>query len=180
MKNMLRGFAVAVVAAGWMFGSWLFMNSIAMGAEEKGPSEKAAVTYSGHHGPGYGDMHCMPFDRHHWGKRLRLTDAQQKQIHAIVEEERAVSAPLVQKMRDGRQRLRDLGKDGKFDEEQVRAAAREQADVMVEMIVARERMHARIYEVLTPEQRAKMDAMHEQKQMKKMHHKGERKRHHAD
>ncbi|MCE5335707.1 MAG: Spy/CpxP family protein refolding chaperone [Desulfobacteraceae bacterium] len=172
MKKVFLGIVGVLFTAGWFFGSWLFMNSIAMGAQESG-SQMAAGAPSGPRGEHHGDMRHMPMmDEEYLAKKLNLTEAQRKQVRTIFEEERALSEPLFQKMKEGHQQLRELGREGKFDEEKVRAAARAQSDNMVEMIVARERLHSRINAVLTPEQRARMESMHEKRmeQKGKMHH----------
>jgi Spy/CpxP family protein refolding chaperone len=91
---------------------------------------------------------------------LDLTDAQRAQVKAILETERASVAPLLTDAARNRQALRESTAGGKFDETQVRSLAASQAKSMTEMIVARERARARIYnEVLSPEQRAKADQM---------------------
>jgi len=91
---------------------------------------------------------------------LDLTDAQRAQVKAIVESERSSVAPLLNEAARNRQALRESTATGKFDETEVRNLASRQAKSMTEMIVARERVKARIYnEVLTPEQRAKADQL---------------------
>jgi Spy/CpxP family protein refolding chaperone len=91
---------------------------------------------------------------------LDLSDAQRAQVKAILESERASVAPLLNDAARNRQELRESTAGGKFDETQVRTLASRQAESMTEMIVARERVKARIYnEVLTPEQRAKADQL---------------------
>ena len=73
-------------------------------------------------------------------------------------EERAKMKPLVQKLKAGRDQLRALSK-GQFDEAKVRAIAKGQADIRTELIVEKQRMKSRLYAVLTPEQRAKVEQM---------------------
>ncbi len=48
---------------------------------------------------------------------------------------------------------------GQFDETKVRAIAKGQADTIADMIVAKERMKSRLFAVLTPEQRTKVEQM---------------------
>ena len=94
MKKLFTIFAVTLVAAVWMTGSWLFFNSIAAGAQgsataavadadKAAPKDEAA---KGHCGEWKG--HHRHFGRHHghfalwkmFGRKLNLTDAQRNQI----------------------------------------------------------------------------------------------------
>ena len=69
-------------------------------------------------------------------------------------------APLMAQAAKNRQQLHEATANGKFDEAQVRTIAAQQAQTMSELIVAKERVKAKIYnEVLTPEQRSKADQM---------------------
>ncbi|MGO9373684.1 MAG: Spy/CpxP family protein refolding chaperone, partial [Syntrophobacteraceae bacterium] len=61
----------------------------------------------------------------------------------------------------GREQLNALIKSGPFDEAKVRSIAKGQADILANMIVARERIKSQIYAVLTPEQRAKAEKLRE-------------------
>jgi periplasmic protein CpxP/Spy len=148
----------------WMTGSWLFLNSIATGAqglvtpafaEKTGPKDEAAKEHCGEF-----KGHHRHFGRHHghfglW-KKLNLTDAQKNQIKTIMSEERLKMKPLYQQLKAGRDQLRALPK-GQFDEAKVRAIAKGQADIGTELIVEKQRMKSRMYAVLTPEQRAKAE-----------------------
>jgi Spy/CpxP family protein refolding chaperone len=96
----------------------------------------------------------------HLTRRLNLTDAQQSQVKAILEAERQTVAPLLADAARNRQQLNEATAQGKFEEAQVREIATRQAQTMTELMVAREKVKARIYnEVLTPEQRTKADQL---------------------
>ena len=156
MKRLLTGFTITLVAAVWMMGSCFFFNSLAVGAQDPGAAKGECGEHWKHrHG------HWKGHHRHHhlW-KKLNLTDAQKKEMFSIRLEERAKMKPLVQKLKAGRDQLRALPK-GQFDEAKVRAIAKGQADIITELIVEKQRMKSRIYAVLTPEQRAKVEQMRE-------------------
>ena len=167
MKRLLTGFSITLVAAVWMIGSWFFFNSIAAGAQgsatpavadisKTGPQDAdAAKCECGHH---WKHHHRGCYGHHHLWKKLNLTDAQKKEMFSIRLEERAKMKPLVQKLKAGRDELRALPK-GQFDEAKVRAIAKGQADTIADMIVAKEHMKSRIFAVLTPEQRTKVEQM---------------------
>ncbi len=94
MKRLLTGFAVTLVAAVWMMGSWFIFNSIPAGTQwsvtpavaevsENDPQDTGAVKEkSGEH-----------WKHHHWGrhghhhflwKKLNLTDAQKKDMFSLM------------------------------------------------------------------------------------------------
>ena|SRR5208337_61653 len=164
MKKLFTGVAVTLVAAVWMTGSWLFFNSIAAGAQGSGTAavadvnkpcpKDAAKAHCGHCKHGHW--------RHHLMKKLNLTEAQKTQIKAIVSEERPKMKALFKQLQDGREQLAPLVKSGTFDEAKVRSIAKGMADnTVVEMIVTKARMKSRIWAVLTSEQRAKAEKLHE-------------------
>jgi Spy/CpxP family protein refolding chaperone len=180
MKRLLIGFAVTLVAAVWMIGSWFFFNSIAVGAQGSATPAVADVSKTGPQDTGAAEGKCGEHWKHrHWGrhghhhlwKKLNLTDAQKKEMFAIRLEERAKMKPLVQKLKAGRDELRALPK-GQFDEAKVRTIAKGQADIRTELIVEKRRMISRFYAVLTPEQRTKVEQMLEKW---KSHHEKEQK-----
>ena len=86
-------------------------------------------------------------------KVLKLTEAQQEQIKAVLASEREQVQPLREKGHDLRQQLMQAGEAITFDEAAVRALATSQAQIEAEMIVARTRTHNRINALLTAEQR---------------------------
>lgn len=165
MKRLMTGFTITLVAAVWMIGSWFFFNSIAAGAQGSATPAVADVSKTGPQDTGAAECGCghhwkHRHGHHHLWKKLNLTDAQKKEMFSIRLEERAKMKPLVQKLKAGRDQLRALPK-GQFDEAKIRAIAKGQADIITELIVEKQRMKSRIYAVLTPEQRAKVEQMRE-------------------
>jgi Spy/CpxP family protein refolding chaperone len=170
MKRLLTGFTVTLVAAVWMIGSWFFFNSIAAGTQGSVTPAVADVSKAGPQDTGAAEGKCGEHWKHrhgHWKhhhghhhlwKKLNLTDAQKKEMFSMRLEERAKMKPLVQQLKAGRDQLRALPK-GQFDEAKVRAIAKGQADIITELIVEKQRMKSRVYAVLTPEQRAKVEQM---------------------
>lgn len=143
MKRLLTGLTVTLAGVVWMIGSLCLFNSIAVADDGH-----CGGHWKGHHG------------HHHLWEKLNLTDAQKKEMFSIRLEERAKMKPLIEKLKEGRHQLHALPK-GQFDEAKVRAIAKAQGDIKVELIVEKQRMESMIYAVLTPEQRAKIDQMHE-------------------
>ncbi|SPF36524.1 exported hypothetical protein [Syntrophobacter sp. SbD1] len=160
MKTLQKGFTVTLVSAVWMIGSLFLFNPVTsadQGAATPGVADEGhcGEHWKGHHGDWKGRHR-----HHHFFKELNLTDAQKKEMFAIRLEERGKMKPIVEKLKAGREQLRALPK-GQFDEVKVRAIAKGQADTIAELIVGKQRMKSRMYAVLTPEQRAKAEQMHE-------------------
>lgn len=93
------------------------------------------------------------------GDELGLSEAQRQEMRALAQEERDVLRPLHKQLREQKMAIHQSGEPGKFDEAKVRAFANEQAKVLAEIIVARERLRAKLYNVLTPEQQQKFEQM---------------------
>ena len=110
------------------------------------------VTKTHHHmGGGFGLDHMVGLMTDY----LDLTDAQQAQVKQIVASEKPNVLPLVQQLHQSRQQLRELETSGTFDENKVRAAASQQAQVMTELTVEKAKIHSQIFNILTPEQKTK-------------------------
>lgn len=97
---------------------------------------------------------------------LDLTDAQQTQIKAIFTKEKPVLAPLAQQLAQTHSQLRQLEEATPFDENKARTLASQQSQTMVDLIVEKSRMKSEMFQVLTADQKTKlqkMEARHEQR-----------------
>ena len=100
----------------------------------------------------------------HMTRQLNLTEAQQTQIKGIMASEKTKIKPMMQQLRQNLQ-AEDANMNGSFDENQARAFANKQAQLMTDLIVEKERMRSQVYAVLTPEQRQKaLQLMQERQQ----------------
>ncbi len=109
----------------------------------------------------------------HFAKNLNLTDAQKEQMKQIAARHRESTKALREQMRAAR------GSDsgffsGTFDEGAVRAAAQARANARVELEVARARMMAEMYNVLTPDQKAQLAAQRQQLEQKRQERRARR------
>ena len=107
---------------------------------------------------------------------LNLTDAQRAQMEQISARYRETFKALHQ--RNGEKRRTggfDAFAGGTFDEAAVRAAAQARANAQVEMEVARAHMMYELYNVLTPEQKAQLEAFRQQREQKRQEWRGRRK-----
>jgi protein CpxP len=127
----------------------------------------ASVYAQGPHG-GFG--HRNGWMLTHMTKQLNLTEAQQTQIKNILADERTRTKPLVQQLRQNQQ-AQNAKIDGSFDETQVRAFANNQAQIMRDLIIEKQRTKSQIYSVLTPDQRQKalqLIQQHEQRRQERL------------
>ncbi len=116
-----------------------------------------------------GDMfggHMLGF----YGRKLDLTDAQRAQVKDIMTEEKPTIQPMILQMAQGHQQLQELVMTGSFDEAKVRALATQQTQTMTELTVQRARIASELYQVLTPDQKTKLNDMVTQHQQHLMNH----------
>ena len=89
--------------------------------------------------------------------KLDLSDAQKEQVKTLVTANRAAVEPYRNQLRDSAKALREATANGQFNEAQIRAIAQTQAQANAELTVANAKLKAEIYNILTPEQRAKVE-----------------------
>jgi protein CpxP len=83
---------------------------------------------------------------------LDLSEAQQEQISAIHEKERAEKEGSMQQMREDHEQMRTLLESDTFDENAIRSLANIQAILKTEMFVSRAKVKHEIFQLLTAEQ----------------------------
>lgn len=98
--------------------------------------------------------------------QLNLTDDQKTRIRTIFANHRDAFRALHEQLREKRVALREAARTEPFDEALVRSRAQEVANVQVEMMVARTRLVNEVTSVLTPEQKAKLDELREQRRQR--------------
>lgn len=99
-------------------------------------------------------------DIEHLTRALNLTDAQAAELKPFLDAERPTVEALIKKLEEQHNQIETATADGHFDEAQVRSLAGQQAQTMTDLIVEQERVKAKIYNTLTPEQRARAEEMH--------------------
>jgi Spy/CpxP family protein refolding chaperone len=93
-------------------------------------------------------------------RALGLSEAQTAELKPFLDAQHATMDTLRQKLDDTRQQIQAATKDGQFDEAQVRTLAAQHAQAMTDLLVEQERVKAKIYNTLTPEQRTKAEQLH--------------------
>lgn len=104
------------------------------------------------------------FMRRHWDRiaqQLNLTDSQKQQSRAIFQQARQSARPLRQELQQNREALQAAAKTNQGDT-QIQKLANEQGTLVGQLVAIRTEASAKFYQMLTPEQRAKADQMHNQ------------------
>jgi protein CpxP len=91
--------------------------------------------------------------------QLDLSDAQREQVRAIVQRHREEQRTLATQTRTARRALDQAAEAPTVDEAAIRTAAGTLAEAEAQMALMRARVRAEVLEVLTPEQRAKAEAL---------------------
>ena len=118
------------------------------------------------HGGGMFGEHQLQF----FTDYLDLTDTQQAQAKEILAKEKPTIQPLVQQMKDSRRQLHQLEMSGTFEEGKVRNLAALQAQTMTELIVQKARIHSELIQILTPDQKSKLNKFMERHEQRFMRH----------
>jgi protein CpxP len=89
-------------------------------------------------------------------RELNLTDAQREQVRTIVDARQTEMRAVGERARAAREALHAATTSPAFDEGLVRARAAELASVDADLAVTQARIFADVFQILTPEQQAKV------------------------
>jgi Spy/CpxP family protein refolding chaperone len=95
--------------------------------------------------------------------RLDLTGEQKEQLKAIREEAMTAAKPYEEQARAADDKIRAMVEAGTFDEDAVRTLATGQAKASIELRVIQARVEVNSLKVLTAEQRAELQKMHDER-----------------
>jgi Spy/CpxP family protein refolding chaperone len=90
---------------------------------------------------------------------LELTDTQKQEIQSIIDSERSTFEPLIQKVVYLRRQLFEMNQSNTFDEVAVREIASQQSEAIAELIVIKNRISFRVFELLTAEQKNEVERL---------------------
>ncbi len=147
---MKRQIVSAAMCASLLLGGGLAAQAqpgLTLGAED-GPSRSRSMCPRGDSVP---DQRLPMFER------LDLSETQQKEVQALLDDSISRSTKLHGKMREVGRKLRQAMEPGKFDEKVLRKLASEKSAIETELMVERAKTHSRIYALLTPEQKELAD-----------------------
>jgi Spy/CpxP family protein refolding chaperone len=106
-----------------------------------------------------------------FSRELDLTDAQRTQMKAVLQKEHAAMKPQMQQLHLMQQQLKQY-EEGTYDEAKVQALVAQQAQTLVQLKVQETRIHNELFQLLTPDQQAKMqqfEANREARMQQRMH-----------
>lgn len=115
--------------------------------------------------------------RGHWGgpdafgvrglrfmsRYLNLTEDQQAQMKQIMQKEKPAFQPLMQQLKQVRAQERQIAEASTFDENQARTLATQQAQTMADLTVQKLRVESEMYQVLTSDQKTKLNQFLDQR-----------------
>jgi protein CpxP len=90
-----------------------------------------------------------------FGKYLNLSDEQRAQMKAVLQKEHATLKPQMQQLHQMEQQLKQY-EEGTYDEAKVQALVAQQSQTLVQLRVQETRIHNELFQLLTPDQQAKM------------------------
>jgi protein CpxP len=124
------------------------------GQMEPGPGFRGGPQRPGGQRQGFGPF--GPF-----GRELNLTDAQKTQIKSIQDSFRESDKALFDQLRALHEKQGDVT-PGTFDEAAFRSAAEARSKIQIELEVSHAKMMTQVFNVLTAEQKAQLQARHDQ------------------
>lgn len=95
---------------------------------------------------------------------LDLTDQQQSQIKAILQDERSKMQPLLADARQAHQQVEAAALSDNFDPNQVRTILEQHKDSLLNVAVEAARTQNQVFKILTPEQRTKLEQLRSRRQ----------------
>jgi periplasmic protein CpxP/Spy len=90
-----------------------------------------------------------------FSKYLDLTDAQREKMKAVLQKEHAAMKPQMQQLHQMQTQLKQY-EEGTYDEAKVQALVTQQSQTLVQLKVQETRVHNELFQLLTPDQQAKM------------------------
>ena len=106
----------------------------------------------------------------HGLRQLGLSDEQRQEVRRIMELHKAERQAIGERLREARRAQSDAVMAVPVDESAVRARSAELAKVESDAAVLRARMHAEVYNVLTPEQQEKAKALRAEREARAAQH----------
>ena len=92
-------------------------------------------------------------------RSLDISDEQQTDIRAVMQELKTEVMPIMEEMQDGQLQLRELIKADEYDEGAVAELAAREGDLAAERMVISSRALSEVYGYLTKEQRVELEEM---------------------
>jgi len=104
-----------------------------------------------------------------FAKYLDLSDAQRAQMKAVLQKERPTMKPLMLQLHQMQQQLKQY-EEGTYDEAKVQAVVAQQAQTLVQLKVQETRIHNELFQLLSPDQQAKMKEFEANREARMQNH----------
>jgi periplasmic protein CpxP/Spy len=158
MRSIRLRFLIAALAV---------MLGAAIAKSQTSDASTTAAPASPPHGPGFFGMdhHLIDF----YAKYLDVTEEQKTQMKAALQSERTTMQPLLQQMHQLDEQLKQYV-EGTYDAAKVQDLVSQQAQTLVQLKVAETRVHSELYNMLTPEQQAKLKQFEANRQQRMQEH----------
>lgn len=123
----------------------------------------------GPHGGPHGEMHGgdlgVMFD--HLADRLELTEAQRTAAHQVLEDRQDEVRAAMESVRQQHDALREAAQAEPVNEGAIRAAGEALGTASADAAVLRAELHQELMAILTPEQRAELEALHAERETRR-------------
>jgi protein CpxP len=157
VKHIALGVGASILALGVTAGIFVHAQDQKTNEPRRGFMGRG-MGPGGRGGPG-GPMGMLPM----LGRQLDLTDAQKDQIKTIADAHKEDWKSLAERARAAHDALNQAVTADTVDETLIRQRSAEAAAVDADMAVARARVHAEVLQILTPEQKTKLQSLHTQR-----------------
>jgi len=152
MKTNCRSVAVALLAL-------VLCGAATLSYAQQSDQTGSSATWNGHR---HGHMEYL-------ARQLDLTDAQKAEIKTMMQAQRATLHPLMQQMHSLDQQLKQYT-EGTYDEAKVQALVTQQSQTLVQLKVEETRIHNELYQLLTPDQQAKLKEIEANREARMQQH----------
>ena len=158
VKHIALGLGASILALGVSAGIFVHAHDQTTNEPRRGFMGRG-MGPGGRGGPG-GPMGMLPM----LGRQIDLTDAQKDQIKAIADSHKEDWKSLADRARAAHGALNQAVSVDTVDETLIRQRSADAAAVDADMAVARARVHAEVWQILTPEQKTKLKSLHTERQ----------------
>jgi len=153
VKHIALGLGASILALGVSAGIFVHAQDQNTNEPRRGFMGRG-MGPGGRGGPG-GPMGMLPM----LGRRLDLTDAQKDQIKTIADSHKEDWKSLAERARAAHGALNQAVTADTVDEALIRQRSADVAAADADMAVARAKVHAEVVQILTPEQKAKLQSL---------------------
>jgi periplasmic protein CpxP/Spy len=102
-------------------------------------------------------------------RALNLTDAQRQQVQTLVQQSREQNRDLASRLQQAREAQRTATEAIPFDEQAIRSTTQALVEAQTDAAIARAKLRAALFALLTPEQQAQAAKLKAERQARQLH-----------